>query len=537
MKKIFLFFFAAFAFFAQAQNKNILPYALNIGNFANAELVDFVALQRYGLVYAVPMANNQAQIFVGDFGEKATAEAALKNIKKAYPEAYLAQKKATASEVPTIQIASRKVGETINWKTFGSAGNIFAISDGKITRILSAGFPNDSIAKLALAKLRKIGYKDAILKNYNEINVHKISFFEAGLALDSALELEQEKKATPPPTPVIAPPAPPVIVEKYQGNYPITELKRGLSMLGFYKGKIDEKPDATLSKAFEEAKKNDNTLKKYATLAVAYKAEKSKTSDLQVAINMLPYDTEKSIKTLEKSTQPIAKAYRAYHLFTQNGDGNTINKLMNEALQTAFKGAPKHDFNVDIAATYDYKDLALLIKHIRFIQGVTKDEPAAPAWLFLEHTKEAKEFFTGSFKIEPIDPAMNLDAVKMTKLMADDLMPKTTKNAKQDIIDAENRTRMMLAPTSVIENQDDWNKNLWEGLDAWATKDALNDKNIKAFRVVYYEAVQQLQRYYGREMGLKTSAENDNLTKNAALLTMKSIVDDAIAQYGRQPKK
>ena len=531
MKKLFIFIITISSLSAFCQSKKTNAFALNIGNFANPELADFAALQKAGLVYSMPLGNNQLQIFVGDYADKTTANAALASIKKAFPEAYVAQKKVTTSDVSTVQIASKKVGEKVNWKTFENAGNIFAISDGKIIRIVSTGFANDSLATLALADLKALGYKDAILKKYPEVNLHKISKFESGLDLNG--EIKKQIVKSPEKPPIIIPPAI-VTVDIYKGNYPTSELKRALSALGTYKGKIDDKADAALEKSFKEAKIKDNVLAKYKILSKSYKSGNQKVSELQQAINNILKDAAASAKKLEKSTQPIAKAYRAYIIFTQNGDAKTINKLMNEAIQTAFKGTKENKFQFDAASVYDYKDLSQVIKHIRYIQGIAKDEPAAPTWLFTEHPEQAKAAFTGDYKIEATDPAMDIEAVRLTKLIGDDMVANAPKNAKEDNENASERTKMMLNPVEITENQDEWNKQFWEELDVWASKDELHQQTLKAFKTTFYQSVVLLQQQYSKQMSLPNSPQSDIMSRNAALLLMKSIVKRPLAQYGRR---
>jgi hypothetical protein len=523
MRKLNVFLFLLFAFSAWSQKKEENLYALNIGNFATPELADFAALQKYGLVYAIPFKNDQAQVFVGDFSDKNTATIALNNIKKAFPEAYVATKRTTLNTLSTVQLMSKKVGEKINWKSFENAGSIFAASDGKFIQIVSAGFANDSLASIGLSDLKSLGYKNAILKKISEVKLHKVSIFESGLALDSPI-----KKKTPPAPP--KPPTPPVI-DYYTGNYPITQFKRGLSALGTYKGKIDENIDPALQKAYDEAKKSDKTLAKYVILANAYTSQIGKPSELQAAINNIEKDAAGSAKILEKSTQPIAKAYRAYILFTQNGDEKTVNSLMNDALKTSFKGMKENKFAFDAAANYNYKELSQLIKHIRFIQGVAKDEPAAPIWLFTEHPAETKAAFTGDFKIEGSDPALQIESARLTKLMADDLVATSKKDIALEQKNTQERTKMLILPSLVTEKQDGWNIDFWDGIETWATKDAVNQATVKSFKVAYYQALIDIQNQYAKQMGLKISDPN---TRNAALLIMKSIIEKPLAQYGRQ---
>jgi hypothetical protein len=528
MKKLNILLLLMWSLTAFAQNKESNLFCLNVGNFANPESADFAALQKIGLVYAVPLGGNQAQVFVGDFPDKITATTAMNGVKTAFPEIHIAEKKNTLNSIAAIQLASKKVGDKIVWKNFENAGSIYGSSDGKIIRIFSANFGSDSLAKNALANLKALGYKDAVLKNVAEINLHKIGIFEAGIELNGLIKAQIlkidsskiiVKGATPTPVP-----------NPYLGNYSVSELKRSLSVLGVYKGKIDDKNDASLEKAYEEAKAKDKILAKYVILSKAYKSDNQKVSELQQAINNIVKDPVGANKLLEKSTQPIAKAYRAYLLFTQNGDAVTINKWMKEAVQTAFKGVKENKFSFDPSATYDYKDLSQVIKHIRYIQGVSKDEPAAPNWLFSEHPTEAKAAFTGDFKIEASDPALQIESVKITKLMAEDLVVTAKTDAAEDAKNAQYRTRQLIHPQTVIESQDNWNKQLWESLDKWAAKDALNQQTFNAFKVAYYEATLQLQQ----QLATSLKSNNETNNRNTALAIMKTIVEKPIKEYIRQ---
>ncbi len=524
MKKLNILLFLLWSLTTFAQNKESNLFCLNVGNFANPESADFAALQKLGLVYAVPLGGNQAQVFVGDFADKITATAAMSGVKTAFPEIHIAEKKNTINSITAIQLASKKVGDKIIWKNFENAGSIYGSSDGKIIRIFSANFESDSLAKNALVNLKDLGYKDAVLKKVAEINLHKIGVFEAGLELNGLIKVKIPKIDS---SKIVIKG---VIDNPYLGNYSVSELKRSLSVLGIYKGKIDDKNEATLEKAYQEAKGKDKILAKYVILAKSYLPVTQKVSELQQAINSIGTDPIGASKLLEKSTQPIAKAYRAYLLFTQNGDAATINKWMKEAVQAAFKGVKDNKFSFDPSATYDYKDLSQVIKHIRYIQGVSKDEPAAPNWLFSEHPTEAKAAFTGDFKIEASDPALQIESVKITKLMAEDLVASIQIDAVQDAKNAQYRTRQMIHPQTVTENQDDWNKQLWEGLDQWAAKDALNQQTFNAFKVAYYEATLQLQQQLASS--LKSNNETNN--RNTALALMKTIVEKPIKQYIRQ---
>jgi hypothetical protein len=483
-------------------------HRVNVGTFADASLEDFKPFAKLGFIYAEPLGEGQSKIFIGNFDTKTLAESALKQVKaKGYSDAHAVETKFSTEKTNYIQLASKKIGESINWKSFANAGKIYVLTNEKEVKIVSADFANDSLAKLALGSLKKIGYKDAFLKTTPKNSLHKISAFETAsdLLLDDAITIE-EKKIEPPAAnpPAVVTIALPSVEDNYKGRFSNTQLKIALTSLGVYKDKIDNTNDSKLEKVFAKVKEKDRLLAKYVILANARKPAEEKFSDLQKAINAIPNNAVLAEQTLKKSTLPIAKAYRAYITFTrESGDVKQVNKLMSEAVKEAFKNVKENPFNFDPNATYSYVELGQLIQHLRYIQGVAKEEPLAPTWLFTEHPKETKAAFSQgkSFRMVATDEFLNtFESLKMVVTMAEDLNPAWQSDAKEEAKNAAYRTQQYYLPSAIEAKKKDemhaWNINLWKGLEDWSKKDEANLPLYNGFKATYYDCLQRLENHF-----------------------------------------
>lgn len=503
-----------------AQNTNVTAVAakeyfvVDLGVFADAKLEDFKNIIKIAYLYAKPLGEGQSQLYVGDFSSKPIADAVLQKVKQqGYSSAFVSKVKSDDEKTTYIQLGARKLGEKIDFTPFANLGKIYTISNDREVKIVSADFANDSIAKTALDYIKKNNIKGAFIQSAPANALHKVGIFESGAMYDAAIiipKAEVTKKAVEKPAekPMPAPP-PPVAantnLDSYKGRFSNTQLKAALIALDFYKGKIDNSNDPKLDNAFAQAKEKDRLLAKYVILAQAMKPANEKYTELQQAINAINKNPTLSEQTLKKSTTPIAKAYRSYILFTREGvDIKEVNKLMNQAIQEAYKGVKSNPFAAfDPKATYSYQDLGQVIQHLRYIQGVAKDEPYAPTWLFTEHPKEASAAYSKGerFKIIPTDEFLNQhDELKMLINMAQDIDPTSKVNAQNDVAAAQFRTRMYYLPsTEVAQKQDDmlaWNQSLWKGLDNWTAQSESNKPLYNAFKATYYQALQRYENYF-----------------------------------------
>lgn len=520
MKKIFFFFLNLCLLpVAKAQVKPTISiadvstpafvYAVNMGTFSDVKLEDFKDFKKIGFVYAIPMSDGQNQVFIGDFSEKTIADGVVKQAKtKGYKSAFTAKRSIDNKQVSYIQLAAKKIGEIIDWTSFQNAGSIAIIPNAKEVKVVSQGFENDSIAKVALGALKNAGFKGAFLKSTSSSLLHKVGVFETNstLTLDGNIEIEAPPAlpTTQPSVTINEPAAPPAVaVDNYKGRYSITQFKTALAALGVYKGKIDDSKNAQLDAFFAKAKNTDRALKKYTILAQAIKPANEKYNDLQVAINTINDNPTLSEQTLRKSSLPIAKAYRAYIAFVKDGSNvKDVNLLMNQAIQEAFKGVKENPFpNFDPKATYAYQGLGQLIQHLRYVQGVAKDEPFAPTWIFTEHPQEATAAFSQgkNFKIVPSDEFFNtFEGLKIAHSIAEDINPNWQADTKVGAENAQYRTGLYHVASAAFAKKEmhQWNVSLWEGLDEWLKKDENNKSNYNAFKAAYYKSLLQLENYF-----------------------------------------
>jgi hypothetical protein len=536
------------AFAATAQEKKDI-FVVQLGNFSTAKLEDYKPVSTLGLVYAGEMQDGQTPIYIGDFASKASAEVVLAEAKKkGYSGAFLSPRKSSGKDVSVIQLAGKKLGEAVQWNKYAQAGQIAILPDlaNKGIKLLSVGFADDAAIKKALSNLKALGYKDAYIRNLDETAFHIATPFETnGVVFDATIP---EQKII---TPVIPPvkKADTIVVEK-KPSVPVVvpaasykrqsvgELQKALSELGAYSGKIDGDNIYATKAAFDAAAKENKVLQKYLALAkTAPITAGAKTSELQFAVNNILSKPAEATKVLEKSKQPVAKAYRAYLMFTQNGDAKKINNLMNEAIGETFnaKGA-KNPFNFDTKSTYSYTTLTQLLQHLRYVQGADKNQLAFPSWLLEEHPKEAmaalepKDAFEGDYKVEVKDKFMEWEEMLLLQKMAEDLntdVDKTVETKRNK--EAQRRTQLYLLPKAIDMKDKDvykgWSLAVWKGLNKWAEKDEVNKQTVTAFKAVYYKALLHLEDHYATK-GIKS----DQATI-LAYYTLQTVIDRPLQRY------
>ncbi len=547
MKQLFVAIFIICGVFAATAQEKKDIFVVQLGNFSEPKLSDYTEVSSLGLLYAGEVQDGQTPIYIGDFGNKEAADVALAEAKKkGYSGAFLSPRKSSGTSVSVIQLGSKKFGEAVQWSKYAKAGQIALLPDlaAKGIKLLSVGFADAAAAKKGLTNLKALGFKDAYIRNIDQSSYHVATPFEtSGIVFDATIP-EPIVDVRPSPVKkadsiVVQPPAPPVVVPA--ANYKrqsVGELQKALSELGAYSGKIDGDNVYATKAAFDAATKDNKVIQKYLALAkTASIGAGAKTSELQFAVNSILSKPAEATKVLEKNKQPVAKAYRAYLMFTQNGDAKKINNLMNEAIAETFnvKGA-KNPFNFDTKSTYSYTTLAQLIQHLRYVQGADKNQLAFPAWLLEEHSKETiaalepKESFEGDYKVEIKDKFMEWEEMILLQKMAEDLntdVDKTVETKRNQ--EAQRRTQLYLLPKSLDAKDKDvykgWNLALWKGMNKWAEKDAVNKQTVTAFKAVYYKALLHLEDYYAGK-GIK----NEQATI-LAFYTLQTVIDRPLKRY------
>jgi hypothetical protein len=487
---------------AMAQKKEI--YTIQVGSFEGTNAADFKKIEGLGFLYTEAADAARINVYIGDYATADAAKAMQKQIKaKGFP-AYLSPRKLDAAKINhVVQLDMKKTSDKIDWTTYEKAGKIYVTADEAQIKIFSGGFKDEATATAAVQTLKDLGFKTAFHKSVAVGELHKVSTFTTGnLALNGAI-VPTKKGPIAPATPTNSGKKDDFIVKGGTAvkRNALGKLQEVLKEAEYYDGKIDGDNAKATTTAYNEAVKENRILQKYqAVINNAAPISVDKVSELQKAINELPDDLEANTAILKKSNQPIAKAYRAYSSFIQQGESKEVDNLMNEAIKTSF-ASTQNKFPFDERATYAYKELGQLILHLRYIQGAAKEEPATPAWLLATHTKECATAFNSNFNVQINDGFMDWNELALVSVIAKDLSSKATKvDTKKDNEEAVLRTRLFLLPkapdASTKKNVTTWASALWKGMDTWAAKDEFNEQTAEAFKIAFFKGQVRLEDYF-----------------------------------------
>jgi hypothetical protein len=191
----------SFSLLAQTSNSDY-SFTIHIGAFVKAHSSDFDEIKPYGFLYAQRM-NNLLQVYMGDYSSEGEAMKVLDKVKRhSYPDAFITRRDLrNATDTRVIQLASKPVGESINWQHYATVGQLFVLLEGKQVKLLTGPFATVAESDAQLLKLKTAGFKDAFAKSANDALLHAVSEFEAGGALTpsntTTLAVASETKAPP----------------------------------------------------------------------------------------------------------------------------------------------------------------------------------------------------------------------------------------------------------------------------------------------------------------------------------------------------
>lgn len=460
LRNILLFFFSlllSVTAFAAAQNAY---FTIKVGNFKNPKIEDFQPVRSLGYVYAERLEDEIYEVYLGRYDDQAKAQTIAERLKRAgYLGAQVEAKKVEEGELVTVvQIATRSLGEKPNWEKYVQAGPLYSILAANQVKFVTGPYKTMTEAKKQLAEARRIGFKDAFIKNVNTIFLHRVTPFEMSGVKQDLIPINFEDTASAPvvtsgkpqqsvATPTIPPsvslpkssetevvtsptPAPANTsntTHAYDGVIPerlvakavnlanpvvpairtnvkrrsVLNLQTALKNDGFYNSSLDGLYGKGTANAYVTAKENHRQLQKYSILAqyLDFTVLDANESQLQKAINNLSEDPFTAKTILAKSEAPTARAYLAYLNFINNGPSTLINNLMNRAIQDAFRGGKKAavtQSSFDYTATYAYNDLNQLLLHLRYVQAADKTRTATPCWLFATHPAEMTVTFANA---------------------------------------------------------------------------------------------------------------------------------------------
>ena len=402
---LFLFLLTAFV----GNTQDVPDFTVQVGNFVSPKPADFEQLAGLGFFYAIQRADSHTDVYLGGFTSDDAANKVTSKLKsQGYSNAFVSQLNTEAGVSETvIQLDTKTAGDKIDWKKYLKAGKIYVLLNGRQIKILSGGYASIEAAKGVLPNIKALGFDDAFVKNVNNALMHEVGEFEAGGLAKKALipldfstkeeELAKTENAKPDNVPttyedisIIVPkgesPEKPVLTSKgideasakktvnnepafdFRAKMPeirtrvkrtsVLELQKVLKAEGTYKSSLDGYYGKGTRAGYDIALRTNHQLQKYSILAKYsdIPVAETPTSTLQSNINNLWQDPQSALDALEKSKAPVAKAYRAYFLFSTDGYSFEVNTLMNEAIKEAGQKDVRATLpSFDPYATYDYR--------------------------------------------------------------------------------------------------------------------------------------------------------------------------------------
>lgn len=178
--------------------EGVPDYTVQVGSYANPKPGDFANLQGHGFLYAIKRPAH-TDVFAGGYESEAEANKLLATLQLfGYDNAAVTKLNTEGGQsVTIIQLATKRVGDKVNWEDYLPAGKLYVLLSGNQFKILAGTFPDVASAKAQLAKLQKVGFKDAFVKNMNNVLLHEVNDFEMGGAPKRPLIplVFEEKKA------------------------------------------------------------------------------------------------------------------------------------------------------------------------------------------------------------------------------------------------------------------------------------------------------------------------------------------------------
>ena len=333
---------------------------------------------------------------------------------------------------------------------------------------------------------------------------------------------------------------------KIRGNVSrqsVRDLQTALLKSGSYTSVVDGLYGPATEKAYREEFVNNRQFQKYRILTahIPVTIESPGLSSLDNAILELDNDFDSAMNFFANEGSPVSKGFRAYAEYIENGPSMAVDDLMNGALKMSFEGK-KISFPFDPSATYAYRSLDQLILHLSFIMKVYEPQPIVPCWLFKKHPKEAFDAFRSvkalpvPYRIEPCDPFLQWEPVKVLHTMVADLCPsRVLQKISSDVqVNAANRSKVAMTPAPVSPGDLDalykWNTDLWEMLDRKADNDVLYAEKIEALKIEFQQCRVLLEDYF-LDANLDTAEAN-----SLALYVLHSLVNPYLTFLGEKSR-
>jgi hypothetical protein len=556
----------AFLYSNSVLSQNDKTYTVQVGTFLDAKAADFEPVRPLGMVYAQQLDNNLFRVFIGGYDEEQSARQVVRQLRgKGYSSAIVIEIPIEEGRTVTvIQFEMVNAKKKIDWHQYTDFENLFAIIRQDVVKLVTGPYPSLDAARGDLENIRKKGYADAFIKRVNTAYLQEITSFETGikqplipLSLEgeptaaTARNIPQSYDHTTPRSPEAGAAPYANVANTKLANYDMPdiranvkrrsalELQRVLKEENAYRGQLDGLYGSGTESAYKQVLRHNRDLQKYQVLAksMTLPASAGPNDQLQAAINDLHADPQ-APALLERSNHPIAKAYRAYWLFTRMGAGNEINNLMNNAIRQAYSGQQldgKAPF--DYNATYAYQDLDQLLLHLYFIHLAPNVPYAAPCWLFQRHPQQAPQAMSkamssssnSQLQLQSCDPFLNWEEARIALAVAIDLNGSPQINPAPLQRAASERARLYLTSRPLSNDEmasvEKWNAELLANLNGWATLDPLNQRLAKAFKIAYFQTQVRLEDFF-MDKGLSLEE-----SKGLALATLKTLVGPHVDRF------
>ncbi len=207
--RVFSLIVLVFMAFSAISQEDVPQFTVQVGNYANPKPSDFAQLQSHGFLYATKRPNH-TDVYMGGYATEAEAGKALATLQLfGYSNAAVTKLNVDGGQsVTVVQLATKRLGDKINWEEYLAAGQLYVLLNGNMVKLFAGTFPDVISAKTHLAKLQKVGFKDAFVKNVNNVLLHEVGDFEMGGAPKKPLiplvfEEKKEEKAPDQPKSVI----------------------------------------------------------------------------------------------------------------------------------------------------------------------------------------------------------------------------------------------------------------------------------------------------------------------------------------------
>jgi outer membrane biosynthesis protein TonB len=608
------------AFVATAQEE-VPEYTVQVGNYANPKPGDFAQLQSHGFLYSVKRPSH-TDIFMGGYMTEKEANEALATLQLfGYGNAAVSKLNVDGGQsVAVIQLATKRLGEKINWEEYLAAGQLYVLLSGKQLKLFVGTFPDVQSAKGQLAKIQKVGFKDAFVRSVNNVLLHEVGDFEMGGAPKRPLiplvfeEPKKEEKATEPAKPVVVEPkkeekpkeydeavaivpivnaaeepkakpaevtpkgvetpadplkkatekaepiqkepvkkepekaapkeANPVAVS-FEADLPdirpnvkrtsAYELQKALKTEGSYKGSLDGFYGKSTRNAYDMALANNRQLQKYRILAkyMASPAEDAPKGSVQYYINTLWDDPKAAVDGLAASKAPIARAYRAYFRYVNEGQSKEVNWMMNEAIKEAFAGKKPISQKFDPTVRYAYEDIDQMLMHLRYIHEASPEGPSAPCWLFRKHPSPAMKAFGpaegSNLKLQACGGFWEWEEVKVLDAIARDLNGASQTSEAAIAKSQSQLAQLYLTPKALSDDErkalEAWNAKLWQGIEGWSSRDPMLAEIASALKISYLQTEVLFEDFFMDE------GFNEREAKALGLQAMKVLVAHHLERF------